>query len=498
MSLPPGGSLLVHFAGSLVVGAMAWGVGAAIHRLLRLSHAWTHYWLGVWAVAVLPPVAAVMLDICAPAHVSAFQGSLPLPISIDHGGMNMPGVATPIFTLSTPPTVASILVALYVCGFGLALLRLIVDSWWVWRIVQTSVPTLPGELPGPASARDAERICRSGVTLRVTPHPVSPFAVSWPAPTIVLPEHTFQHLDDNQLRLIVRHEAAHLSRRDPLRAGVMRLLGTLLWFNPFVRMIAVRVQIASELRCDALSINADSAAGRDLASAYVQTLRMTACASRTVPAAALTRLKLAEHTMRLEHMLHGDSRRTASGCSVVALTAGMLIAGSVLAVTQVAMATPVATGHPTASRPHPVRGSHSQPDQVAHSVRFIFPIRSARITGHFGDTGGIRSRPHRGTDFGAKRGTPVLAPAAGRVVAATHDYPDGPNYGTVVVLDHGGGWQTLYAHLDGFEVRVGQQVHAGEQIARVGRTGKVTGPHLHLEMLLNGQRIDPESQLRMN
>ena len=99
-------------------------------------------------------------------------------------------------------------------------------------------------------------------------------------------------------------------------------------------------------------------------------------------------------------------------------------------------------------------------------------------------------------DFGAARGTPVYAPAAGTVIAATTRYPDGPQYGTVVVLDHGGGWQTLYAHLDGFDVEVGQRVAAGTQIGRVGATGKVTGPHVHLEMLLNGQRVDPEPLLQ--
>jgi murein DD-endopeptidase MepM/ murein hydrolase activator NlpD len=89
----------------------------------------------------------------------------------------------------------------------------------------------------------------------------------------------------------------------------------------------------------------------------------------------------------------------------------------------------------------------------------------------------------------------VLAPADGRIVAATTAYPDGPQYGTVVVIDHGQGWQTLYAHLQSTDVAVGQQVHAGEQIARVGSTGRVTGPHLHLEMLRNGERVDPLAHL---
>ena len=183
------------------------------------------------------------------------------------------------------------------------------------------------------------------------------------------------------------------------------------------------------------------------------------------------------------------------------LLGSALLVGSLLMVMQASTARPLpdpdaGNAPPAASMTHAVLPLPLPPvRQRSSEIRFQAPLATPRVTGHFGDTGSIRQRPHRGTDFGARSGTPVLAPADGRVVAATTAYPDGPQYGTVVVIDHGQGWQTLYAHLQGTDVVVGQQVQAGEQIARVGNTGRVTGPHLHLEMLRNGERVDPQAHL---
>ena len=98
-------------------------------------------------------------------------------------------------------------------------------------------------------------------------------------------------------------------------------------------------------------------------------------------------------------------------------------------------------------------------------------------------------RPHRGVDYGAPVGTPVQATGDGRVVFAGQQ----GGYGNVVILDHGRGNRTLYAHLSRFaaQLRVGQAVSQGQVIAYVGATGWATGPHLHYEFQVNGQTKDP-------
>lgn len=98
---------------------------------------------------------------------------------------------------------------------------------------------------------------------------------------------------------------------------------------------------------------------------------------------------------------------------------------------------------------------------------------------------------HRGVDLAAPLGTPVHAAASGTVAEATANWSVSPSSGTVVVLDHGDGWRTVYTHLDSFEVAAGEHVVAGQTIGRVGSTGRSTGAHLHFEVRRDGEPVDP-------
>jgi len=104
--------------------------------------------------------------------------------------------------------------------------------------------------------------------------------------------------------------------------------------------------------------------------------------------------------------------------------------------------------------------------------------------------GQIRA-PHSGADFLSPAGTPVHAPAAGRVVVAASLYYTG----NTVVIDHGLGLYSLFAHFSAIAVHEGDLVTAGDVIGRVGATGRVTGPHLHWAVRLGGARVDPLSVL---
>lgn len=99
---------------------------------------------------------------------------------------------------------------------------------------------------------------------------------------------------------------------------------------------------------------------------------------------------------------------------------------------------------------------------------------------------------HGGTDIAASYGSAIYAADSGRVVSSSDGWNGG--WGNYVMIDHGNGMQTLYAHMSSRAVSVGQTVSRGQTIGYVGSTGMSTGPHLHFEMYVNGSRIDPQTK----
>lgn len=102
------------------------------------------------------------------------------------------------------------------------------------------------------------------------------------------------------------------------------------------------------------------------------------------------------------------------------------------------------------------------------------------------------TRFHSGIDIPAPTGRPVVAAASGTVIMSQYS----GSYGNVVIVDHGAGLSTLYAHNSRNQVRVGQQVEAGQTIALIGSTGRSTGPHSHFEVRQNGSTTNPMNWLR--
>lgn len=116
------------------------------------------------------------------------------------------------------------------------------------------------------------------------------------------------------------------------------------------------------------------------------------------------------------------------------------------------------------------------------------------ISSRYGVSSSIRSSTHTGLDIAAQKGTPIKVIADGTVTFAQKN----GSYGNLVKIEHGNGIETWYAHTNTMYVKVGQQVKAGDVIATVGSTGNSTGPHLHLEVRINGQHVNPQKYLYNN
>lgn len=118
------------------------------------------------------------------------------------------------------------------------------------------------------------------------------------------------------------------------------------------------------------------------------------------------------------------------------------------------------------------------------SLTLRWPLQGGVLTSLYGPRG---DRMHKGIDLAAPMGTPVLSAADGRVTYA--DWAG--TYGILVMIDHGDGVVTKYAHNSALRVRPGQTVRAGQHIADLGSTGRSTGPHVHFEVEIDGEAVDP-------
>jgi len=132
-------------------------------------------------------------------------------------------------------------------------------------------------------------------------------------------------------------------------------------------------------------------------------------------------------------------------------------------------------------------GSGGAPPPSNPGAQLSWPA-SGVVTSGFGPRWG---RMHQGIDIAAASGTPVYAAAAGTVITAGYN----GGYGNWVVIDHGSGMSTVYAHHSQLSVSAGQRVSAGSQVGLMGSTGNSTGPHVHFEVRINGTPYDPMAYL---
>lgn len=139
-------------------------------------------------------------------------------------------------------------------------------------------------------------------------------------------------------------------------------------------------------------------------------------------------------------------------------------------------------------------------DKIAYNISYTplglpYPGRITSTFGHREDPfDGSGVETHKGLDISGPIGSPVKAMAKGEVEFAGQR----GGFGNCIMLKHGNGFETLYGHLSKILVKVGEPVAIGQEIGRIGSTGRSTGPHLHYEVHKNGKKINPQSFLTLN
>ncbi|MEV7796491.1 M23 family metallopeptidase [Streptomyces sp. NPDC087512] len=134
------------------------------------------------------------------------------------------------------------------------------------------------------------------------------------------------------------------------------------------------------------------------------------------------------------------------------------------------------------------------------AASWVDPVKKYTLSAKFAQNGGMWAHKHSGQDFAVPIGTDVVATHGGTVVkAGGNGAGDGPAYGNAIVIKHGNGTYSQYAHLSKINVKIGQVVKTGQSIAKSGNTGNSSGPHLHFEIRTTpnyGSAVDPVAFLR--
>ncbi len=332
----------------------------------------------------------------------------------------------------------------------------------------------------------------AGVRVRLTQARLPPLALG--RATVLLPAVLVTEMAPEALRLIILHEQAHLERKDPFYFAVLSGVDALLWFNPFLRAQTRRCRLAAELACDAAASGKNPKEREAYARVLIQTLKHTAGNVRQHAPAAISNVKSGDYRMRLNEIMHAApaARKPKRRWPYIALTAALVP----LAALQYAWAQGDAPAGMTLPQPaaSAVAPSAGQAAPAVHAAAFLSPV-DAPVSSPFGvrlDAPKGSPKFHEGVDFAVPVGTPVRAPADGKVLAVSTRW----GYGKMIEIYHGNGIRTLMAHLDTQQVAVGDHVKAGQVIATSGNSGKVsTGPHLHFEIWKYGRPQNPATML---
>lgn len=426
----------------------------------------------VWTLALLVTLAPLPLAVVThfagehwgPLQVWPTLSGLPVLPLPSEGAVSL----APLGQMAETDSLTRILALMWGAGASLRLAIELTRSWRLHRtVMRASIAS--SDLRQVVSPRAKHQ----GVHLQIRQSEQigSPFICGVFQPCLVLPPHfrvTQAHLD------IVDHELAHARRHDVQTALLMRVFGLVFWFNLAWWACEQRRQLAVEIACDADVLRRkDTESVRSYARALLDTVRMESGSSPAVSFGVTYQEAL---KMRLISILSPAPSPKWRRLAIGGLGAMSLVIGS--AGLQMAQASGRAISTPVFSH-------------IVLEGRFTSGYGLRNIPSGLPD----RTRDHGGVDVAAPLGSPVYAPAPGHVFYVGDNYQGSPAWGHVIGIDHGAGWTTLYAHLGDMHVAVGDQVTAGFVIADVGQTGLSTGPHVHVEVHQNGERVDPEMYL---
>ncbi len=318
---------------------------------------------------------------------------------------------------------------------------------------------------------------------------LSPFTMGLINPKIYIPKNFLDSKSYEDLESIIAHEMAHIKRCDDIWLQIQNLIQIFYFFHPLVWYVNRQIHVARECICDRMVLSRRKISSESYGKSMMNVLKLNLFGAE----ALLMKSGFSNHknalkyriknitggtTMKHNHFLMLYASLTTLGFFILPMAGHVIKKADPL----------VAIGEIYAQQ------ATANSDEQDKSY-FSCPMKEGEITAPFGkwiDPFTKKEAFHNGIDIAAPKGTEIYSAASGEVIVA-ESAPE--THGDYIVLQHENNFQTFYSHCDTLLVHAGQQVKAGELIARVGYKGRATGSHLHFEIRKNEKSNDPKKYI---
>lgn len=255
---------------------------------------------------------------------------------------------------------------------------------------------------------------------------------------------------------VIRHEKMHVALGHTFDLILTEILISLLWFNPFVYFFRKSMKSVHEYQVDSLILKTEIQKS-DYLRMILENLES---------GSRLNGLYNYFNGITIKNRIKMITKNNTSGVHMVWYLMIIPIIGFLA----------MSFSDPVGEKPgiFPIRKGEYSKITAYFGVKMVNPVTKKEII-------------HNGIDMKAKEGVSVLATAGGKVLKATNE----EGWGNLVVIGHGDGYESWYAHLKEFNIETGQEIIKGQEIGQVGNTGYSTGPHLHFEIRLEGKCVNP-------
>ena len=305
-------------------------------------------------------------------------------------------------------------------------------------------------------------------------------------PKIIISEELLCRSDISRLKYVLLHELYHVKQKDVIINALRSVLMCIYFFNPLIVWCLGKMAVDCETSCDAMLLEGlDPQERLDYGHTLISLIKQSSQKTQTL-ALSLGRKK--DMVRRIEMIKSYRSVNLKS--KIVGLVLTVVLVGSCLIVPHASAeeVKEIGSDDVVAIQPVDVVTMENE-EEIQSELSFIKPVENGNITSYYGSR---FEKVHSGVDIGAQRDEAILAAESGKVV-----YVDLENteLGKIIVLEHLGGIKTLYAQCEEILVEVDDFVEKGDSIATVGMSGRSTGPHLHLELLIDNEPVDPKTMM---